>query len=181
VVFSGIDATGKKYGAALLLAGGMGANSWRDGLAAAPFPSNAAATSVEMVEASTPLLFRRRALLPDSGGSGRFRGGLGAVTEIELRGERPCVVSVMTDRVDHPPLGFAGGGPGAPNRVTRDGEPIPSKSRSTLLPGQLLSLRTAGGGGFGPPAGRDPRHTEHDVAMGYVTETTPDAIGARQA
>jgi N-methylhydantoinase B len=169
VVFTGIDADGKKYGAALLLAGGIGANSWRDGLSAAPFPSNAAATSVEMVEATTPLLFRRRELRADSGGAGRFRGGLGAVTEVEVRGERNCVVSVMTDRVDHPPLGFAGGGSGAPNRVTRDGEQLPSKSRSTLMPGQLLSLQTAGGAGFGPPEQRDPALAARDVEMGYVT------------
>ncbi len=168
VVFSGQDATGKKYGAALLLAGGMGAGASADGLSAAPFPSNAAATSVEMVEATTPLLFGRRALIADSGGRGRFRGGLGVATEIEVRGDEPCVVSVMTDRIDHPPLGFAGGEAGAPNRVTRDGAPIPSKSRSTLAPGQRLRIETAGGAGFGRPEERDPVALERDVDGGYA-------------
>jgi N-methylhydantoinase B len=176
VVFSGTDRSGKKYGAALLLAGGMGANSWRDGLSATPFPSNAAATSVEMVESNTPLLFRRRALVPDSGGAGRFRGGLGVATEIEVLGQQHCVVSVMTDRINHPPLGFDGGGAGAPNIVTRDGEPIPSKSRSTIKPGQLLSLRTAGGAGYGPSSERDPESVRRDVENGYVSA---DAARAR--
>jgi N-methylhydantoinase B len=172
VVFSGLDETGRKYGAALLLAGGMGASASQDGLSAAPFPSNAAATSVEMIEAATPLLFRRRELIADSGGAGRFRGGLGVVTEVEVRGqsERACVVSVMTDRVDHPPLGFSGGKAGAPNRITRDGERIPSKSRSPVRPGQLLKIETAGGAGFGPPKERDPAAVDCDRESGYVSE-----------
>jgi N-methylhydantoinase B len=125
-----------------------------------------------MIEAATPLLFRRRELIADSGGAGRFRGGLGVVTEVEVCGksERACVVSVMTDRVDHPPLGFGGGKAGAPNRITRDGERIPSKSRSPVRPGQLLKIETAGGAGFGPPEERDPAAVDRDRESGYVSE-----------
>jgi N-methylhydantoinase B len=169
VVFSGSWPDGSKYGAALILSGGMGAQAYRDGLTAAPFPSNAGAVSVEMVEAATPLLFRRRALLPDSGGPGRFRGGLGVATYIELRGERNGVVSIMTDRVHHPPLGRAGGGPGRPNVITKNGQPVDPKSRTDWKPGDLLAIESAGGAGFGDVAARDPERIRKDLEQGYIS------------
>jgi len=108
IVFTGMGADGRKYGAAMTLSGGMGAQSSRDGLSAAPFPSNAGGTSVEIIEARTPLVFRRRALVADSGGPGKYRGGLGVALDIELIADRSCILSMMTDRIDHPPLGRAG-------------------------------------------------------------------------
>jgi N-methylhydantoinase B len=170
VVFSGVSESGRKFGAALLLAGGMGAQASQDGLSATPYPSNAAATSVEVIESRTPLLFRRRALIPDSGGDGRYRGGLGVETRVELRAERPAVVSVMTDRIDHPPVGSLGGGPGRPNVIMKEGQPIDSKARSPLLPGEVVSFESAGGAGFGPPLERDPALRARDIEFGYVTE-----------
>lgn len=170
LVFSGVRPDGRKYGAVLTLSGGMGAQASRDGLSAAPFPSNAGATSVEIVEANAPLVFRRRALIPDSGGAGRFRGGLGVVTAVELVADRPCIISVMTDRVHHPPLGRFGGGPGTCNVITKaDGSPVDPKSRTTLWPGETLVIATPGGGGFGPPAERARALVQRDVDLGYVS------------
>jgi N-methylhydantoinase B len=169
VVFTGSWPDGSKYGAALILSGGMGAQSYRDGLTAAPFPSNAGAISVEMVEAATPLLFRRRALVPDSGGPGRFRGGLGVATHVELLGQRPGVISVMTDRVQHPPLGRSGGGPGRPNVITKSGRPVDPKSRTGWEPGDLLAIESAGGAGFGPVSERDPDLVRADLEEGYIS------------
>jgi N-methylhydantoinase B len=173
VVFTGIGADGRRFGAAMTLSGGMGAQTARDGLSAAPFPSNSGGTSVEIIEAATPLVFRRRALVPDSGGPGRHRGGLGVALDVQLLADAPCTVSMMTDRIDHPPLGRDGGDPGAPNVVrTSHGRAIHPKARTPLLPGETLEIRTAGGGGCGPASVRDPAAIEHDVAFGYVT---PDA------
>jgi len=169
-VISGIYPDGRKWGSSFLLSGGMGAQARRDGLSAAPWPSNAGTTSVEIVESGTPLVFRRRALLPDSGGDGRFRGGLGVATEIELRSDRPAVLSMMTDRIDHPPLGRDGGRPGTPNLLARStGGRVPPKSRTELKPGEVLTMHTPGGGGFGPPAERDPELRRRDLEFGYVT------------
>jgi N-methylhydantoinase B len=170
LVFTGIGPEGRKYGAAFTLSGGMGAQGWRDGLTAAPWPSNAGGTSVEMVEAATPLVIRRRELRADSGGAGRFRGGLGVALDFELLAERPCTVSVMTDRVDHPPEGRFGGGPGAANSVEKDaGTHVDPKARSELRPGEILRFGTAGGGGYGPPAERDDALVERDLDFGYIT------------
>jgi N-methylhydantoinase B len=176
-VISGIYPDGRKWGSSFLLSGGMGAQARRDGLSAAPWPSNAGTTSVEIVESGTPLVFRRRALLPDSGGDGRFRGGLGVATEIELRSDRPAVLSMMTDRIDHPPLGRAGGRPGTPNVLARStGGRVPPKSRTELKPGEVLTMHTPGGGGFGPPGERDPAMRRRDLEFGYVTsdESAPN-------
>jgi N-methylhydantoinase B len=161
---------GRRYNAAMLLSGGMGGQSWRDGLSAAPFPSNPGTTSAEVIEAGTPLVFRRRALRPDSGGRGQFRGGLGVTTEVELRSDKSGLVSVMTDRIHHPPLGFRGGEPGAPNAILLNGKPVEPKARTELPPGSVVTIHTAGGGGYGPAAARDPGAAAHDLASGYVTQ-----------
>lgn len=172
-VFTGLKEDGLKFGAAFLLSGGMGARPNRDGLSAAPWPSNAGTTSVEIVEANTPLLFRRRSLVPDSGGGGRYRGGLGVATDIELRGTRPAILSMMTDRVQHPPLGRFGGLPGSPNVLTRSsGGAVHPKSRTQIEPGEVVHMATPGGGGFGPPAERDLELVRRDLEFGYVTPET---------
>jgi N-methylhydantoinase B len=169
VVFSGSD-SGQQYIAALTLSGGMGAQDTRDGLSAAPFPTNAGGTSAEIIEATTPLLVRCRELRPDSGGDGRHRGGLGVSIAIQLLGDEPCTVSVMTDRVDHQPLGLFGGGDGKPNVIRKgDGSIMNPKARATLLPGETIELHTAGGAGYGPGAERDPDLAQRDIELGYVT------------
>ena len=169
-VISGIYPDGRKWGSSFLLSGGMGAKNDRDGLSAAPWPSNAGTTSAEIVESTTELLFRRRALVPDSGGDGTYRGGLGVATEIELRSDRPAVLSMMTDRITHPPLGRRGGQAGSPNVLGRSmGGVVPAKGRTELRPGELLIMRTPGGGGFGPPEARDPELRRRDAEFGYVT------------
>ena len=169
-VFSGLWPDGRKFGSAFLLSGGMGAQVSRDGLSAAPWPSNAGTTAAEIVESNTPLIFRRRALIADSGGAGKFRGGLGVATSIQLRGNTAAILSMMTDRVDHPPLGLFGGLAGTPNVLTRtSGEPIEPKSRTEVHPGEVVTMETPGGGGYGLAADRDRKSIERDIEYGYIT------------
>jgi N-methylhydantoinase B len=169
VVFTGTD-QGERYVAALTLSGGVGAQATRDGLSAAPFPSNSGGTSAEIVEAGTPLVMRRRELRADSGGRGRHRGGLGVSIEIQLLADAPCTVSMMTDRVDHPPLGLNGGGNGAPNVVRKsDGGAVHPKARTQLMPGETIEMHTAGGAGYGPANERDPALVQRDLELGYVS------------
>jgi N-methylhydantoinase B len=169
VVFTGTEG-GERYVAALTLSGGVGAQASRDGLSAAPFPSNSGGTSAEIIEAGTPLVLRRRELRADSGGNGRHRGGLGVSVEVQLLSEEPCIVSMMVDRIDHPPLGLLGGGDGAPNVIRKtDGTPVHPKARTQLMPGETLEMHTAGGAGYGSAAERDPDLIERDLKLQYVT------------
>jgi N-methylhydantoinase B len=172
VVFIGWQ-DGRRWVTALTLAGGMGAQATRDGLAATPFPTNSGGTSAEIVEAGTPLLVRRRELRADSGGTGRHRGGLGVALEVQLLADEACTVSMMTDRVEHPPLGLFGGGDGAPNVIRKsDGTLVNAKARTQLLPGEAIEISTAGGAGYGPDSERDRDLVRRDHELGYVTATT---------
>lgn len=133
---------------------------------------------IELQEARYPLFFVRHALRPDSGGPGRYRGGLGI--EIAVRPERPVRVNINNDRIDCPPWGLNGGGPGAVNhalvRERAGGEWVAVRKR-TACPvdaGGELIFYTAGGGGWGDPYERDPAAVLADVIEGYVTA---DAAG----
>ena len=120
-----------------------------------------------------PILIERYGLVPDSGGAGRHRGGL-AVERVWRCLTPDTSLIVRSDRAVHPPYGLAGGGPGAlsSNRLVRpDGseETLPSMFSTTIEAGDLFVHRTAGGGGFGDPARRDPERVEEDVLEGKVS------------
>jgi N-methylhydantoinase B len=154
--------------------GGWGAHPLKDG------PSGLSAgfhnqqnTPVEMIEAIYPLRFTRYGFLPGSGGAGRMRGGLGLVREWEFLAEQGLLNASFDGFVSRP-YGLAGGEPGRAGRlsVVREGETLalPAKTLGyRLAAGDIVRLETPGGGGFGPPAERDPAATARDVADGLVT------------
>jgi N-methylhydantoinase B len=109
--------------------------------------SNSLNTPVEALELAYPLRIRKYALRPGSGGAGRFRGGDGVVREYEAL--EACRVSVVTERREYPPQGLGGGAPGALGRNLLNGEPLAAKATRALMPGDVLSIESPGGGGFG--------------------------------
>jgi N-methylhydantoinase B len=111
--------------------------------------SNTLNTPVEALELGYPLRVRRYALRRGSGGEGRFRGGEGVVREIEVL-ER-CRLSVVSERRAHAPAGARGGGPGARGRNLLNGNEIAAKLTRELAPGDVVTIETPGGGGFGAP------------------------------
>ncbi|WP_426955297.1 hydantoinase B/oxoprolinase family protein [Muricoccus radiodurans] len=156
--------------------GGTGAHPSKDGVSA--FSSgmhNNSNIPVEMIEAQTPLTITEYGLLPDTGGAGRQRGGLGLVRE--WRVDSPaCLFTASMDRFVHAPYGLAGGGAASLGRLTllRDGQAVPVPPKSDNVPlrrGDRIRLETSGGGGFGDPAARDPAEIARDRARGYVTGT----------
>ena len=150
--------------------GGTGAMSSRDGMSATAFPSGIAGVPVEVIEAVSPVMLERRELLQDSGGPGRFRGGLGQVMEIAVRSDRPYVFSGLYERVKFPAPGLAGGKPGAPGAVrTNNHENLQPKLRQELSAGTVVTLELPGGGGYGPPFERDAARVADDVLNGYVS------------
>jgi len=118
----------------------------------------------------SPLVVWHKRLRPDSGGAGRFRGGLGQEAEIEVRSPAPVRLSLLSDRRDHPALGLLGGGNGAPAVIElTDGSKPHPKSRTTVPSGTRLRMVYPGGGGYGDPKARDPAALEDDLRDGYVT------------
>ena len=169
-MMDGMDEKGEEFAYIFFSAGGMGAAHNRDGLSATAFPSGIMGVPVEAIETAAPLLMHRRELRPDSGGPGRFRGGLGQAMELEIITGAPANHSCMYDRTRNPALGLLGGAPGAAGevRLSDGGRPHP-KSHYVLYPGQRVILELPGGGGFGSPLKRDPARVLADVRADYVT------------
>ncbi|GAA5236762.1 hydantoinase B/oxoprolinase family protein [Verticiella sediminum] len=170
VGFAGVTDAGERFGQILFASGGMGASARQDGLSATAFPTNSGAGSIEALEAAAPLLLARKEYRQDSGGPGRFRGGLGQECVVRNLAARPVVMGMLGDRQAHPALGLHGGLPGAPAQVILpDGSCASLKSQTTLAPGARAVIRFAGGGGFGDPAARPAAAVAADVADGFVS------------
>jgi N-methylhydantoinase B len=150
--------------------GGMGARASKDGLNTTGFPSGVAGVPAEVIETLAPLVQHRRQLRPDSGGAGKYRGGLGQATEISQRGSDPWSVSAMIDRTQFEAQGIAGGQPGALGEFLADGEkPLPPKTVIRFEPSARVQLNLPGGGGYGSPFEREPEWVLDDVINGYVS------------
>jgi N-methylhydantoinase B len=137
---------------------------------------------IEAVEQLYPVRVEATALRENSGGPGRWRGGLGLTRAVRIQAPS-TTLSVLAEKAVLPPFGVCGGEPGARNRfwVRRDGQgispsPLPGKVGGfPLLPGDLLLMESSGGGGFGDPLERDPALVVADVAEGYVTRDAAEA------
>ena len=130
------------------LGGGQGASSRGRGPSGVHVGmSNTLNTPVESLERSTPLRVDRYALRDASGGAGANRGGDGVVRS--YRATIPCTVTLLTERRRHAPRGVAGGGDASPGRNLLNGEPLPAKCRVSLRAGDVVTIETPGGGGYG--------------------------------
>jgi N-methylhydantoinase B len=109
--------------------------------------SNTLNTPVEALELAYPLRVERYALRPGTGGAGRRGGGDGVVRELRVL-ER-CRLSLLTQRRGRAPQGAEGGEPGAVGRNQLNGKELPAFVTCDLEPGDLLTIETPGGGGFG--------------------------------
>jgi N-methylhydantoinase B len=130
------------------LGGGQGASSRGNGPSAVHVGmSNTLNTPVESLETAYPLRVEEYALRAGSGGAGAHLGGDGVVRR--YRALEPCTVTLLTERRRHAPGGAAGGAPGAPGRNLLNDRELPSKCRVELQPGDVLTVETPGGGGWG--------------------------------
>ncbi len=157
--------------------GGLGARAGADGPDATGaffLGGRSVIPQVEPLEAQYPFLVRSARLLPDSGGPGTWRGGLGVETVIELLDD--ALLTVRGDRLGgHPPPGARGGDHGRPGSFSierADGRVEALAARQTdvhLVAGDRFVLRTSGGGGLGPARERDAARVRDDIATGKVT------------
>jgi len=156
-------------------AGGMGARPNKDGLSCHSFPSGIATTPIEVIETTSPLVVRRKELRPDSGGPGKFRGGLGQSIEVEVSTGEPFIVSSLSDRMRFAAQGYLGGKPGGLGgfKTSRGSRPN-IKLSQRFSPGTRFTLDLPGGGGFHDPRDRDLEAVARDVAEGLVSPRTAE-------
>ncbi|MBC7202448.1 MAG: hydantoinase B/oxoprolinase family protein [Pusillimonas sp.] len=130
---------------------------------------------VEVIEALYPLTVECHEWRPDSAGIGRFRGGLG--TKKVLRVNGPCVTSLAAERYYCPPWGLEGGGAGKPGYA--EYQPVGKSAQNYLKvsalqvsPGDLVTVYSSGGGGYGSPLDRQPELVRNDLIAGYISVET---------
>jgi N-methylhydantoinase B len=123
-------------------------------------------TPVEVIEAENPLLIEEYGFLPDTGGPGKYRGGLGVVRQYRLTNET-ATVQQRADRHLYPCWGLFGGKPGSLSKsyFVRDGkrEDAPAKFVRPMKKGEIFRSEMAGSGGYGDPFERDPERVAEDV------------------
>ncbi|MDA0230469.1 MAG: hydantoinase B/oxoprolinase family protein [Proteobacteria bacterium] len=167
--FVGTHKDGRGVSTIYFAAGGFGALDGHDGPATVPGPSNMAVVPTEVWEGVTSTLVERRALLPDSGGAGAARGGLGQEIIIRNDSGHPMTVFSMANRSEFPPMGLLGGGNGPLREHLVNGKTVHPKGQQVLAPGDRVALRQPGGGGFGPAKDRPRDKILADIRNGYVT------------
>jgi N-methylhydantoinase B len=165
--------SGKLYVSMECIAGGGGGRPHTDGIDALSPNPNLTIAPVEFLEATYPFMVEVTALRRDSGGPGRFRGGLGLVRSFRLTASE-AYLSWMDDRQMHPAWGLHGGRPGVPGDayLIREGRTyrLPTKyDNLRLQEADRIVVRTGGGGGHGPPWDREPERVALDVLRGLVS------------
>lgn len=155
--------------------GGQGAMFEQDGMDGVHVHmTNTRNTPVEVIELSYPLMVERYSLRPDSGGAGKFRGGCGMERVIKIL-SKEATVAVSAERSINSPWGLNGGKNGAIARciIQKPGEkPVeykPAKFTAHVPEGTIITLQTAGGGGYGNPLERDRLLLTQDIKNGFVS------------
>lgn len=170
--------TGKNANFTLFQLGGTGARPTKDGLNTTGFPSGVGGVPAEIVETQAPLIQHKRELRPNSGGGGKFRGGLGQATDFGHLGTEKWSISGMIDRTLFAAEGLMGGESGGIGEFQLNGETAPQKTVMWMEPDAMISLNPPGGGGYGSPIERDPQMVLQDVIDGYVTlDAAADVYG----
>lgn len=173
VCIGGYDAERQPFVVVDMINGCWGARPSKDGIEGVTNPSqNMSNTPVEVLEARSPVLVEEFSYRPDSGGAGRFRGGLGLVRQYRLLAEE-AVLQLRADRVRHAPFGLRGGGSGARSRnilnPDTEARELPGKVTMRMVKGDVIRHEQAGGGGFGDAALRDPAAVRRDREDGKVS------------
>ncbi len=157
--------------------GGLGARRGSDGPSATGaffLGGRNTVPQVEALEATLPIRFETVRLLPDSGGAGEWRGGLGVETRIQVL--ESSELALRSERVALPPCGREGGADGGAGdqfveQLDGTQRALPAKcANMPLAAGERFVLRTSGGGGLGDPAARDRARVGQDLDEGFISQ-----------
>jgi N-methylhydantoinase B len=156
-----------------VVGGGTGGRRGLDGIDAVDtYASNCALLSAEVCETLYPWRIERSELIAGSGGDGTFRGGLGLRRIYRALAGQESVLYVDQSNPEFAPTGLAGGRPGAPSRLALrvDGRRrrVPTKTTVFVPEDAEVIVETSGGGGWGPPAERDPERVRADRRDGVI-------------
>jgi N-methylhydantoinase B len=162
-----------------ILGGGMGATPWHDGLSAVDVHmSNCGLLPAEICEVEYPWRVECTELVTDSGGAGKFRGGLGIRRSYRALGEEEQNVVLYIEQTNpvFAPAGVAGGQPGTPAQIwvqkgRRPERLKPAKTSLRVRPGWVITVVTSGGGGYGDPRARARDDVLSDVIDGYISRS----------
>ena len=176
ITFGGEDPrNNQRYVSYETIKGGFGARPNKDGInAIASGISNTMNTPIEILEMSFPVRVDEYVLVTDSGGAGRFRGGLGASRTWTVL-DHKARASACLERTKSAPFGLSGGKPGLAAKIwteapNGDKGIAPGKGGFDVPNGGQIHLRVPGSGGFGDPSERDINAIKEDVLDGYISE-----------
>ncbi len=169
IVLNGQHDDGREFVEYFFLNGGYGARPNQDGIHVLSFPTNVANVPIEVLENDAPVMVTQKALAPNSGGKGEYRGGLGQVFAFKHIGTKSINISILTEKTQTQAQGICGGGNGSKGKIEIfPSRPIAPKGLDKLHPGEELVLTLPGGGGYGKAKDRDRRARKRDRALGYV-------------
>ena len=172
-VFSGRDPkTGDPYVYLETIGGGFGARATKDGMDGVHVhTTNTSNLPVEALEIEYPLMIERYELVADSGGVGRWRGGMGLRRAVRIEHDG-CAVEIHHARALSSPWGLDGGGEGARFHTVATGGCLGDGGRGLMQAGATVAVVTPGAGGYGPPEERDPARVRADLEDGRISLET---------
>lgn len=165
----GTSDRGRKISSIFFACGGYGALEGVDGKETLPSPTNMTGVPIEIWEEMTGMTVERKALLPDTGGAGRTRGGPGQEIVLRNTTQHQLTLSCLAGVTEFRPRGFLGGQAGTLRRYEINGNVVHPKGRHQLNPGDVFRIVEPGGGGFGPPSERPVEALLRDVEKGIAT------------
>ncbi len=158
-----------------IFGGSWGGRPDRDGIDGISHPIlNQRNIPGEIMEAEHPVELVRYGFLPDTGGAGKYRGGMSLVRDLRYLGAVPAQLQLRSDRCDHMPWGLAGGEDGTPshNKIdpgTDTERPLKAMDTTTIKQGEIVRFVCPGAAGWGDPRERDPLAVGADVREGRFT------------
>jgi len=177
-MFSGTREDGRVWAYLETIGGGMGARQTQDGLDGVHVHmTNTSNLPAESLEQEYPLTLLRYELVDNSGGPGRYRGGMGL--RRVYRAEAECRLAITGSRIKHAPWGLAGGMPGGKGEVRFGSGTQPFVTNTGILrKGDVVEIMTPGSGGFGLPSERARPAIAEDLAAGCIdVRTAREAYG----